>query len=315
MAIGNRDYTAGRFELVIDGKKASYSAGYTKKFSGLQMMGDIVTNDLGPDNIQMKHMANMKWGPGKASVGIGMGQSLYEWMQLAFDKQYETRNGHVNVADFNGFAQSRINFTNAHLTSIGIPKLDGSSREAAYFDIEFDAEYVRWIKGDGQQVSGIVGPKQKQWLCSNFRVEIDDNGNLPLPCDRVASVDAFAWKCAVQPNYIGIHREPIKAPAKVTVPDLKLSISNADFEAWSKAAHKWFVEGYHREVDHRTGRIVFLDPDMVHELGEIELMGIGFKQFGQDDGEANAEKIKRFTVELYVERMKFKIFEYNSAQR
>jgi len=297
MAIGNRDYSAGRFELVIEGE----SAGYTKKFSGLNMMGDMVANDLGPDNIQMKHLSNIKWAPGKATIGMGMGNSVYQWMKAAFDKEYEMKNGWVDVADFNGYAQSRIYFNNAHITSISVPKLDGSSKDAAYFDIEFDAETVRWEKQDGtRRVSGAVNPKQKSWLCSNFRLELDHR---LLPCQRVASIDAFAWKCAVQSNYIGIQREPMKVPAKVTVPELKLSISNADFEQWSQFARRWFVEGYHRDEDHFTGRLVFLEPNMTGELGEIELSGVGFKQFGQDDGEANAEKIKRFTVELYVEKM------------
>ena len=56
-----------------------------------------------------------------------------------------------------------------------------------------------------------------------------------------------------------------------------------------------------------NGRIVFLDPNMKDELGEIELQNVGFKKFSTDDYEANSEKIARFNVELYVEKMKFKI--------
>lgn len=300
MAIGSTAYPAGRFQLEIDG----YSTGYVKKFSGLNMIGDIVTNDLGPDNIQMKQLANIKWAPGKATIGIGMGKGIYNWIQAAFDKSYITTTGALIVADFNYHAQSRIDFSNALITSVSVPKLDGSSKESAYFDIEFEAEQVRWSKAGGETISGAVGPKQKAWLCSNFRVEIDG-----LPCDRIASVDSFAWKCAVLPNPIGIFRESTKHPAKVTVPDLKLSVSNADFDAWSKVAKKWFVDGQHMEQNHHTGRIVFLDPNMKDELGEITLDGVGFKQFGQDDGEANMEKIKRFTCELYVEKMKFKLYQ------
>ena len=49
-------------------------------------MGDVVTNDLGPDNIQMKHISNIKWSAAKATIGIGMGKSMYDWIQAAFDK-------------------------------------------------------------------------------------------------------------------------------------------------------------------------------------------------------------------------------------
>ena len=147
-------------------------------------------------------------------------------------------------------------------------------------------------------------------MCSNFRVELGD-GKL-LPTSRVASVDSFTWKCAIASDHIGIHREPTKHPAKVTVPDLKLSISMADHQPWADAAKKWFVDGMHEEGDETGGSIVFLGPDMKKELGSITLERVGFKKFSKDDLEANSEKIARFSVELYVEKMEFKIKAYDS---
>jgi hypothetical protein len=293
-----RTYTGGRFALDINGD----NAGYLKKFSGLAMEADIVSNDLGPDNIQKKHVSNIKWTPGKATVGIGMGKELYEWIKAAFDKGYVTKSGALTAADFNYKAMSVQSFQNGLITSLTVPKLDGSSKDAAYFDVEFEAEQVRWSKGGGEDIRGKVGPKQKAWLCSNFRVEMGG-----LPCSRIASVDSFTWKCAVASDQIGIFREPTKHPAKVTVPDVKFAISMADYQAWADAAKKWFVDGQHLEENEMQGRIVFLNPNMKDEIGEIELQNCGFKKFSKDDLEANSEKIARFNVELYVEKMVFKL--------
>jgi hypothetical protein len=298
-----RSHTAGRFSLDVDG----YNVGFLKKFSGMAMEADIVANDLGPDNVQKKHVSNIKWTPGKATVGIGMGKGMYDWIQAAFDKGYLTKNGAFTSADFNYKAMSRLDFMNALITSVTVPKLDGASKDAAYFDIEFEAEQVRWSKGGGEDIRGKIGPKQKAWLCSNFRVEIGG-----LPCSRVATVDSFTWKCSVSADQIGIFREPTKHPAKVTVPEIKLTISSADHDAWAQAAKKWFVDGHHLESDEMHGRIVFLDPNMSDELGEVELQNVGFKKFAEEDAEANSEKIKRFAVELYVEKMKFKLNQYDA---
>jgi hypothetical protein len=300
-----RTYTGGRFALDINGD----NAGYLKKFSGLAMEADIVSNDLGPENIQKKHVANIKWTPGKATVGIGMGKELYDWIKAAFDKGYVTKNGALTSADFNYKAMSTQSFENALITSVTVPKLDGASKDAAYFDVEFEAERVRWAKGGGEDIRGKVGPKQKAWLCSNFRVEIGG-----LPCNRVATVDSFTWKCAVAADQIGIFREPTKHPAKVTVPDVKLGISAADRDAWAQAAKKWFIDGHHLEEHEMQGRIVFLGPDMKEEIGEVELQNVGFKKFSDEDAEANSEKIKRFNVELYVEKMVFKLNYFDSAK-
>jgi hypothetical protein len=302
MSLNDRSYTAGRFTLDIDG----YQVGFLKKFSGKAMEADIVANDLGPDNIQKKHVANIKWTPGKATIGIGMGKGMYEWIKAAFDKGYVMKNGSFTSADFNYKAQSRLDFMNALITEVTCPKLDGSSKDAAYFDVSWESEQVRWSKGGGEDIRGKIGPVQKAWLCSNFRFELGG-----LPCSRVASIDSFTWKCAVASDQIGIFREPTKHPAKVTVPDLKVSISMADYHPWADAAKKWFVDGHHLESDEMQGRIVFLDPNMKDELGEIDLQNVGFKKFSKNDMEANSEKIARFDVELYVEKMVFKINRYD----
>jgi hypothetical protein len=298
-----RTYTGGRFALDIDG----FNVGFLKKFSGLAMEADIVANDLGPDNVQKKHVANVKWTPAKATIGIGMGKGMYDWMKAAFDKGFITKNGTFTSADFNYKAQSALTFSNALMTEVTVPKLDGSSKDAAYFDIGFEAEQVRWAKGGGEDIRGKIGPKQKQWLCSNFKVEIGG-----LPCQRVATVDSFTWKCAVAADMLGVFCENTKHPAKVTVPDLKLSISYADHDAWSQAAKKWFIDGHRTESDEMTGRIVFLGPNMKEELGEIVLQNVGFKKFSDEDAEANSEKIKRFNVELYVEKMTFALKAFDS---
>lgn len=299
-----RSHTAGRFALDIGG----YNVGYLKKFSGLAMEADVATNDLGPDNVQKKHLANIKWTPGKATIGIGMGKGMYDWIKQSFDKAYAPRNGAFVSADFNNRAQSRLEFQNAIITSLTVPKLSGDSKDPAYFDVEFEAETVRWFRAGGEDITGAkIGARQKAWLCSMFRVEIGD-----LPCRRVASVDSFTWKCSVASDQVGMFREPTKHPAKVTVPDIKLSISDADYGPWAEAARKWFIDGHHLEEHEMNGRIVFLDPSLQTEIGEITLLNVGFKKFAKDDFEANSEKIARFSVELYVEKMEFKINEYDA---
>lgn len=76
MAIQDRGYTAGRFALDIDG----YNVGYVKKFSGMHMEGDVVINDLGPDNVQTKNrifdyqfqMPTTMRGPKWLNAGLSM---------------------------------------------------------------------------------------------------------------------------------------------------------------------------------------------------------------------------------------------------
>jgi hypothetical protein len=291
-----RTFTSGRFILNV----GDYRVAYLKKFDGLAMEADIATADLGADNFQAKHVANIKWTPGKATIGAGMGLGMAKWIKKSFDKSYEYQEGSLISADFDYKAQSELTFSQALITGVTIPAFDGSSKDAVWLDVEFDAEQVRWAKGDGKVIGGDYGHKTKSWLASNFRFKMG-----ALPCDRVSKVDSMQWKCSVTQDQIGIHREPTKHPAKVTVPDIKCSVSYADVDAWHEAGKKWFIDGFHAGADEIEGGLAILGPNMKDVVGEFEFLRCGFKKFASDAREANSEKPQRLNVEFYCEALKF----------
>jgi len=295
-----RSATAGRFVLEIENSRVAY----LKKFSGLHYEADIGTHDHGPMNMQTKHMTNFKYGPGKATIGLAMGKGMYTWIQQSFRKEYATKSGAFIAGDFNYKATHRVDFYNALITEIGCPKLSGDSKDPGYLEVSFDAEDVKHTAAGGENIQGDYGVKQKAWLPSMFRFEL---AGLEDSCKRIASVDAWTWKQSVVADQIGALRTFTKHPAKVTCPDIKLSISSADQGPWAAWAEDWFLRGNSLANNHKDGAIIFLAPDMKQEIGRIELKQCGLKKFADDDHEANSEKIKRFTVELYVEEMDFKM--------
>jgi len=293
-----RSAPSGRFALEVGDSRVAF----LKEFSGFSYEGDIQTHDLGPMNMQAKHLANFKFSPAKCSIGMGMGKEMHDWIKASFKREYATKSGAFIAGDPNGKATHRVNFMNALITSVGVQKLSGDDKSACYFDVEFDAEDVRHVKGGGEDLSSTYATKTKAWLASCFRFELS---GLEDACKRVASIDAFQWKQSVVSDAIGEQRVYTKHPAKVTVPDLKLAISAADQEPWRKWAEDWFINGKNLAAQHKTGAVIFLGPDMKQELGRISLNGVGLKKFGDDAHKANAETIKRFNVELYVEEMAF----------
>jgi len=260
-----RSYANGRFVLDVDG----WRVGFVKKVSGWAMEADVVSHDMGPSNIQKKNVANIKWTPLKCTFGIGMGKGMADWIKAAFDMSFLTKTATLTSGDFNYKAMSEVTGTGGLITSFTCPKLEGSSKDAAYFELESEWETVRYAKPAPNDIRGDIAPKQKAWLCSNFRVEI---GNLPT--NRVSSVDSWTWKCGVVADQIGTNREATKHPTKLTVPDIKLTISSADQKPWQEFAKKWFIDGHHLEGDELNGRIVFLDPNMKDELGEVVLHNV-----------------------------------------
>jgi hypothetical protein len=293
-----RTFTGGRFALDVDG----FHVDELKKFSGLDPQADVVANDLGPAGTQKKHVANVHWTPGLATTGMGMGKGLYGWIKAALNTGAGTRGGVFKLADFNYKVKSTFQFLNASVTDFTVPRLDGASKEAGAFDVGFAAEQVRWAQGAGDDLRGQVGTRPKAWLCANFKVAIGT-----LPCTRVATVDSFTWRCAAPASGPG----PLHPPV-VTVPDLRLTISSADYDAWAEAAKKWFIDGEHLEGNETAGRITFLGPNLVDELGSIDLVNVGFRKFERPAAVAGSEQIERFAVELYVEKMLLNIKEYDA---
>jgi hypothetical protein len=293
-----RSATAGRFCLDIDNTRVAY----LKKFDGLAMEADVGPHDHGALNMQTKQMTNYKYTPAKATIGLAMGKGMYTWIRDSFARNYATKDGAFIAGDFNYKATHRIDFYNALITSVGVPKLDGSSKEIGCFELEWEAENVIHSKANGEAITADYGVKQKAWLPSMFSFELS---GLEEACKRVATIDAFTWKQSVVADQIGSQRVFTKHPAKVTVPDLKVSFSAADSEAWRQWAQDWFIGGKCLATDHKHGVINFLSPDMKTVIGHIDLKQVGLKKFTDDPHEANAEKIKRVNVELYVEEMEF----------
>ena len=293
-----RPSAAGRSRLDIDGAAVTL----LKQFSGLGAEADIAQSDTGPDSPPKKHVANVKWTPGRAQVGMAMGKGLYGWLKAALGGGSSARNGVFKVADFDNKMKSERTFSNALITEFTVPKLDGASKDTGFFDVAFEAEHVSWAAGTGEDIGRTIIPKTALWASANFKVTIGD-----LPCARVASVDAFTWRCALASG-AGIddaHGVGTLQAARVSVPDIKLSISSADYAAWADAANKWFFKGASLEANEMKGRISLLSPTLkdADELGSIDLFNVGFKSFDHEEAVLNNEQIPRFTVVLYVEKM------------
>lgn len=298
MPIIQNNHAGAHYALDIDGLPVES----LRTISGLDLQADVASGLPGPGLAPKKHVADVSWSSGRASIGMGMGQAMYQWMKDAFAQGASRADGSLATADVNFRQRSRIAFEDALLTAVTVPRLDAASKESGAFDIEFAPERVRWAKGDGSDIRPGHGSKQQPWVCSNFRFSLGT-----LPCARVAGIESFTWRCAAAPG--AGPGAPSQAVA-VTVPDLRISISLADYDAWAQAAHAWFVDGRHLEADEMDGVITLLTPDLQTPLGEIVLGNVGFKRFSQLPAADGSDALYRFTVDLYVERMSVRLVQF-----
>jgi len=301
MPIIQNNHAGAHYALDIDGLPVES----LRTISGLDLQADIATDLPGPGLAPKKHVAGVSWTPGRASIGMGMGQGMYTWLKNAFAQGASRADGTLATADVNFRQRSLLAFEEALLTAVTLPRLDAASKESGAFDIEFEPARVRLAKGDGSDIRHVHGSKQQPWVCSNFRFSLGT-----LPCARVASIESFTWRCAATPDAMGVVSPPTQHPVAAVVPDLRISISQADYDAWAQAARAWFIDGRHQEGDEMDGVITLLTPDLQTPLGEIVLGNVGFNRFSQLPAADGSDALYRFTVDLYVERMSLRLVQF-----
>jgi hypothetical protein len=290
-----RTGTSGRFLLRV----GSSSAAFLKSFSGFAYESEVAKHDLGPDNFQVKQASTFKYSPAKAKIGMNQAGEMADWIRASFKKQYMTKSGEFVAANFDYCATHRIEFRDALMQEIALPKLEGNSKEPGYMDVTFVAEDVQHLKAGGEKIQGEFNTTAKAWQPHMFRVEI---AGLEDACKRVASVDPITFKQATVRDEIGMHRIHTIHPCKVELGNIKMTLSAADAEPWAQWADAWFRQGKCLTSDHKDGGIYFMDPTG-KDIGHVELKQLGLAKFDAGEHTANAETVKRVTVELYVQEI------------
>ena len=298
--MSERSYSAGRFGFRVSDR----FAGFIKKCSGGVTKGELVTHKLGTSNYERKHLATISHEPLTIEISMGMGHDLWDWIKRSWDKGFVQQDCELLACDFDHNVRAVRVFLQSYITKVTVPALDGGNKEPGYFTVEIDPTTIRYERGTGDPLSGSVeNVNAKKWLCSNFRLDIEG-----LPCSRVAKIDSFTWEQKVIKDEVGMFREYNKEPAALTVPNLKLTISMADYWPWYEWFESFVIRGQCTDSDEKIGSLTFLGPDLQEELASIGFDHLGILSMEQESVEANSENIARFTVELYCESMFFEVY-------
>src|SRR5215831_7563390 len=92
-----RSYTAGHFELQIDG---AVSTAYLKSVDGGFVKGNTVEEQIGPENHRIKHVSTVQIDPISVDFGLSGANDVLKWIQASWRKDYSRRSGQVTHADF-----------------------------------------------------------------------------------------------------------------------------------------------------------------------------------------------------------------------
>ncbi len=296
MTLQKRSYTAGHFELLIDGHA---STAYLKSVDGGYVRASTVEEPVGPENARIKHTSVVDIEPFSIDFGIAGANDVLLWIQASWRKQFNRRNGQITHANFDLFRTFEHEFYDALIAETTFPALDGSSKDAAFMKIKIQPERVLSKKSGGGRVQGNLGSKQKLWTPSSFRLNIDGIDEMKF----ANKIESFTIKQGIKKLYTGEDRFPQIEPTKIEFPNITGTISLEYADKLLTWYDRYVVKGQNDVKAQKTGSIEFLSPDKKSTLFAINLYEIGLHHASVTQSSANADQIKRVKFELYVGRM------------
>ncbi|HWO18362.1 MAG TPA: phage tail protein [Kofleriaceae bacterium] len=297
MTLDKRSYTSGHFELLIDGHA---STAYLKSVDGGFAKAQLVDEPVGPANQRIKHTSVVDIDPFTIDFGISGANDILRWIQGSWKKKYDRRNGSISHANFNLKKTFEHEFREALITETSFPALDGSSKEAAYMKIKIQPEFVRATKLPGSAMAqGNLGKKQKMWMSSGFRLNIDGIDEMKY----TNKIEAFTIKQGVKKLYTGQDRFPQIEPTKIEFPNITGTIALEYADKLLKWHDQYVMKGQSDPKAQKTGSIEFLNPQRDKAIFSINMYEMGLASLQVLPSQANQDQIKRVKFELYVGRM------------
>lgn len=294
-------FTAGHFELSIDGHPTT---SYLKSVDGGYVKQSLVDEGIGGDVHRVKHASVAEIDPISFEFGISGADSVLKWIQQSWNKQFSRRNGVITHADFNLNKQIEHEFFEALITETTFPTLDGASKDAAYLKVKMQPEKViTKLNPSSQKISGgNLGKgqsKQKMWMCSGFRLNIDGIDDMKY----TNKIDGFTIKQGIKKLYVGAERFPTIEPTKLEFPHITGTIAVTYADKLFKWYQDYVVAGKKDADAQKSGSIEFLSTDRGSAIFKINLFEVGLSSLSVMQSTANSDQIKRAKFELYVGRM------------
>jgi hypothetical protein len=280
------------------------TAGLIKSVEWGNVTADVITEKVGSDHYQHKHIGSPKYEDITVTCGSGMSKALSEWIQQSFDLKHARNDGAIHVADFDGNVRQTVNFHQALISEVGFPALDSAGKEGCAVTVKISPEMARSVKGNGK-ISVDKFPvgkgEQKKWTNANFRLSIK---GLEEACKKISKVEALTLKQKVIDNTFGETRSPEKVAASVEVPNLVVTLQESHAEQFYKWHEDFVINGLNDVGCEKEATLEYLTPDF-KTLFTLNFFGLGIFKITADKLDAGNEQIRKLKCEMYCERIQF----------
>ena len=171
------------------------------------------------------------------------------------------KNGAILAADFHYKERAKREFSEALITELTIPKLDGSDKNPCYLTVKITPETVAFSPGSNQPLDPHAagdGSKQKLWTSAHFALTIDDS-SLAAAMKRVTKIDAITVKQKILEYPAGSLRDTKRVPGRLEYPSLVFYLPETDAKPFQDKFTKRVIKGEPPPPERLTGALYLRD--------------------------------------------------------
>ncbi len=286
-----------QFLLELEGNLA----GRFFEFAGGMAEADTVLEGGGPGRVVHKHAGGARYQDMVLLCGTGMSRSFYDWAGSGFNGDSKRMSGAVISLGHDSKSTGQLEFQDALVSSIELPKLDASSKDPGYLTISLKPEFTSFKKpGDTPNLGVYTSGVPKAWTIGGFRLDID---GLTAECRHVMRVKSLRLGQVVATDFVGGQRSPRNEPGRVDYSDLSLDILPMQADGFYKWHKSFVVMGNSSSSGEKNGSLSFLGPGAMTPYFVVTLRGLGIKVISSPAfGTATALPV---TVTMYCQEMTF----------
>ena len=289
-----RDTGPSNVFLTLDGVKC----GRVGSARGGAISAEIVVQSPN-GGFAKKHVAGPRYEPFTVDVGLEMAKPVFDWVADFWKGSVEHKTGSLVSVDYKLDAKSEREFVDAVLLETRLPRLDSAAKERGFVSLTLAPELTKTKKGSGK-VEAAAAAKTKQWLLSNFRLQIDG-----LDCTKVSKIEPIAVR-REQPSSSGDPFDFSSESGPLQFSDLAVTFSEVTAKSWLDWHDDFVVKGNNDDSQERTGTILLLMPDLKTELARVKLFGLGIYRIAPET-DGTAQQPGRLEARLYCERMELQV--------
>lgn len=289
-----RGYATGKYALLLDGVYVGILPAVSSNFA----VGGLVVEEPGGGTYVRKHLGEADFSEITLVFSAGMSSSLYEWVGGRLSGNDEPKDGSVIALDSNYRAVGRVDFLQARISELNIPRLAAGSKEELLFRLTIKPQRAERSIPFGQ-----FSPRCRVTeppLTGNFRLDL-----LAGDTSKGTVIEPLTIKLPLpelRDGRLTTYMPPTNFP-NLEVGFPAASLTAARFENWVLS---FIRSGYSGEAFEMSGTLEFLSRDMNTPFFILRLEGVGIYSLEPPQaGQGPSGQAPTSWGRMYVERMFF----------